>query len=77
MRPSLRGKFRGRRSWIDDEDENRLRGRGEDGDRDFPCLELWVTTRRMLEGILAMEEEHADDLVTLLQEVGASKASSA
>jgi bacterioferritin len=24
------------------------------------------TTRRMLEGILAMEEEHADDLVTLL-----------
>jgi len=28
------------------------------------------TTRRMLEGILAMEEEHADDLVTLLQELG-------
>lgn len=27
------------------------------------------TTRRMLEGILAMEEEHADDLVTLLQEL--------
>jgi bacterioferritin len=26
------------------------------------------TTRRMLEGILAMEEEHADDLVTLLGE---------
>lgn len=26
-----------------------------------------VTTRRMLEGILAMEEEHADDLLTLLQ----------
>jgi bacterioferritin len=25
------------------------------------------TTRRMLEGILAMEEEHADDLVSLLQ----------
>jgi bacterioferritin len=24
------------------------------------------TTRRMLEGILAMEEEHADDLVNLL-----------
>jgi bacterioferritin len=24
------------------------------------------TTRRMLEGILAMEEEHADDLVSLL-----------
>jgi bacterioferritin len=29
------------------------------------------TTRRMLEGILAMEEEHADDLVSLLQEIGA------
>ena len=29
------------------------------------------TTRRMLEGILAMEEEHADDLVSLLEEVGA------
>lgn len=28
-----------------------------------------VTTRRLLEGILAMEEEHADDLVTLLQTV--------
>lgn len=28
------------------------------------------TTRRMLEGILAMEEEHADDLVALLQEMG-------
>jgi bacterioferritin len=27
------------------------------------------TTRRMLEGILAMEEEHADDLVSLLEEV--------
>jgi bacterioferritin len=26
------------------------------------------TTRRMLEGILAMEEEHADDLVSLLEE---------
>ena len=25
------------------------------------------TTRRMLEGILAMEEEHADDLVSLLE----------
>ena len=36
-----------------------------------------TTTRRMLEGILAMEEEHADDLVTLLQEVGASKATTA
>jgi bacterioferritin len=28
------------------------------------------TTRRMLEGILAMEEEHAEDLVTLLQDMG-------
>jgi len=27
------------------------------------------TTRRMLEGILAMEEEHADDLKTLLEEL--------
>ncbi len=29
------------------------------------------TTRRMLEGILAMEEEHADDLVSLLEQLGA------
>jgi len=29
------------------------------------------TTRRMLEGILAMEEEHADDLVSLLEQIGA------
>ena len=28
------------------------------------------TTRRMMEGILAMEEEHADDLVSLLAEIG-------
>ena len=28
------------------------------------------TTRRMLEGVLAMEEEHAEDLVSLLQELG-------
>jgi bacterioferritin len=28
------------------------------------------TTRRMLESILAMEEEHADDLVSLLQQFG-------
>jgi bacterioferritin len=28
------------------------------------------TTRRMLEGILAMEEEHADDLRTLIEELG-------
>jgi bacterioferritin len=26
-----------------------------------------TTTKRMLEGILAMEEEHADDLVGLLE----------
>ena len=32
------------------------------GDRDS-------TTKRMLEGILAMEEEHADDLVGLLEEI--------
>ena len=31
------------------------------------------TTRRMLEGILAMEEEHADDLVTLLEELKAKR----
>lgn len=29
------------------------------------------TTRRMMEGILAMEEEHADDLVSLLEKSGA------
>jgi bacterioferritin len=28
------------------------------------------TTRRMMEGILAIEEEHADDLVNLLKELG-------
>ncbi len=28
------------------------------------------TSRRMLEGILAVEEEHADDLVTMLGELG-------
>lgn len=28
------------------------------------------TTRRMMEGILAMEEEHADDLVGLLSDLG-------
>jgi bacterioferritin len=32
------------------------------GDRD-------ITTRRMLEGILAMEEEHADDLASMLEEL--------
>ena len=31
------------------------------------------TTRRMLEGILAMEEEHAEDLVSLLEELGKRK----
>ena len=30
------------------------------------------TTRRMLEGILAMEEEHAEDLSTLLEQLGQS-----
>ena len=29
-----------------------------------------VTSRRMMEGILAMEEEHADDLVSLLEVMG-------
>jgi bacterioferritin len=28
------------------------------------------TTRRMMESILAMEEEHAEDLVSLLTELG-------
>src|SRR5262245_43055673 len=32
------------------------------------------TTRRMMEAILAMEEEHADDLVTLLEELGTRSA---
>ncbi len=31
------------------------------------------TTRRMLEDILASEEEHADDLATLLEEIGKAK----
>ena len=31
------------------------------------------TTRRMLEGILAVEEEHADDLADLLQDAAGSK----
>ena len=31
------------------------------------------TTTRMLEGILAMEEEHAEDLVSLLADLGAAK----
>ena len=29
-----------------------------------------TTTTRMLEGILAVEEEHADDLVGMLGEIG-------
>jgi len=33
-----------------------------------------TTTRRMLEGILAMEEEHAEDLVSLLEELGKRKS---
>ena len=33
------------------------------GDRD-------ITTRRMMEGILAMEEEHADDMKSLLETIG-------
>ena len=37
------------------------------GDRD-------ITTRRMMEGILAMEEEHADDLMNLLTTLDPSKA---
>jgi bacterioferritin len=28
------------------------------------------TSRRLLEGILAVEEEHADDLVSLLEQMG-------
>ena len=28
-----------------------------------------ITTRRMLEGILAMEEEHADDLASMLEDI--------
>jgi bacterioferritin len=28
------------------------------------------TTRRLMEGILAVEEEHADDLVNLLEKIG-------
>jgi bacterioferritin len=28
------------------------------------------TTRRLMESILAMEEEHADDLVSLLEQIG-------
>lgn len=33
------------------------------------------TTRRMMEGILAVEEEHADDLVSLLEGFGTQSAS--
>jgi bacterioferritin len=31
------------------------------------------TTRRMMEGILAMEEEHADDLGSMLEVIGGKK----
>ncbi len=31
-----------------------------------------ITTRRLMESILAVEEEHADDLLTFLQQFGAS-----
>ncbi len=34
-----------------------------------------VTTRRMLEGILAMEEEHAEDLKTMLKTLGKEERS--
>ncbi len=37
------------------------------GDRD-------TTTRRLIEGILAVEEEHADDLLTFLQQFGGKPA---
>jgi bacterioferritin len=31
-----------------------------------------ITTRRLMETILAIEEEHADDLLTLLEQFGES-----
>jgi bacterioferritin len=40
------------------------------GDRD-------TTTRRLIEGILAVEEEHADDLLTFLQQFAGSSIASA
>ena len=54
-------------------------GCGTYSDRQLPRDDQYVgnddtTTRRMLEGILAMEEEHADDLVNLLQEMGIQSA---
>ena len=33
-----------------------------------------VTTRRMLETILAMEEEHANDMATLLEKMNPSSS---
>ena len=44
-----------------------------EGYREFVAYlaETDPTTRRMMETILAKEEEHADDLVTLLQELAA------
>jgi bacterioferritin len=35
------------------------------------------TSRRLMEDVLANEEEHADDLVNLLQEMGSAGASEA
>ena len=35
-----------------------------------------VTTRRMLEGILAVEEEHADDLLSILEDMSGSSSGS-
>ncbi len=32
-----------------------------------------ITTRRMLEGILGMEEEHADDLMSLIEQIGGKR----
>jgi hypothetical protein len=46
-------------------DDNVNAGRGATRPRDRNAGN--TTTRRMLEGILAMEEEHADDLVSLLE----------
>lgn len=32
-----------------------------------------ITSRRMLEGILGMEEEHADDLLSLIEQIGGKR----
>lgn len=39
----------------------------------MPDKPFLTTTVRMLEGILAMEEEHAEDPVSLLEELGKAK----